>query len=225
MSRIQSPSAERKLMLGYVRVSTDEQARSGLGLEAQEAALKAEAERRGWDLVIFRDEGASGKQVNPGLRKALGELAAGLADGLIVARMDRISRSLLHAVEILDLAKNQGWALVVLDLGVDLTTPAGRALAGTMAVFAEFERELIRERTRAAASAAKARGKKLGRPRQVTQEVARRIVELRDAGKSYDAIARELEGAGELSPTGRPTWQSSTVRRIYNSIELAKAAA
>lgn len=117
-------------MLGYVRVSTDEQARSGLGLEAQEAALKAEAERRGWDLVIFRDEGVSGKQVNPGLRKALGELAAGLADGLIVARMDRISRSLLHAVEILDLAKNQGWALVVLDLGVDLTTPAGRALAG-----------------------------------------------------------------------------------------------
>lgn len=212
-------------MLGYVRVSTDEQARSGLGLEAQEAALKAEAERRGWDLVIFRDEGASGKQVNPGLRKALGELAAGLADGLIVARMDRISRSLLHAVEILDLAKNQGWALVVLDLGVDLTTPAGRALAGTMAVFAEFERELIRERTRAAASAAKARGKKLGRPRQVTPEVARRIVELRDEGKSYDAIARELESVGELSPTGRPTWQASTVRRIYNSIELAKATA
>lgn len=212
-------------MLGYVRVSTDEQARSGLGLEAQEAALKAEAERRGGDLVIFRDEGASGKQVNPGLRKALGELAAGLADGLIVARMDRISRSLLHAVEILDLAKNQGWALVVLDLGVDLTTPAGRALAGTMAVFAEFERELIRDRTRAAASAAKARGKKLGRPRQVTQEVARRIVELRDEGKSYDAITRELESAGELSPTGRPTWQASTVRRICNSIELAKAGA
>jgi len=225
MSMIESPSAERKLMLGYVRVSTDEQARSGLGLEAQEAALRSEAERRGWELVIFRDEGASGKQVNPGLRKALGELAAGLADGLIVARMDRISRSLLHAVEILDLAKNQGWALVVLDLGVDLTTPAGRALAGTMAVFAEFERELIRDRTRAAASAAKARGKKLGRPRQVTQEVARRIVELRDEGKSYDAITRELESAGELSPTGRPTWQASTVRRIYNSIELAKTGA
>ncbi|GGF13032.1 recombinase family protein [Williamsia phyllosphaerae] len=217
--------SDRQHLLGYVRVSTDEQARSGLGIEAQEAALRAEAERRGWELTILRDEGLSGKQVNPGLRDALGQLAAGLADGLVVAKMDRISRSLLHAVEILDMARSQGWALVVLDLGVDLTTPAGRALAGTMAVFAEFERELIRERTRAAAAAAKARGVKLGRPRMVTTAVARQIVELREQGLSYAAVAAALAEAGELSPAGRPTWQASTVRRICKSIELAKAAA
>ncbi|MGF7120201.1 recombinase family protein [Rhodococcus sp. BE178] len=216
---------ERQHMLGYVRVSTDEQARSGLGLEAQESALKAEAERRGWELTILRDEGASGKQVNPGLRKALEQLASGLADGLVVAKMDRISRSLLHAVEILDTAKAQGWALVVLDLGVDLTTPAGRALAGTMAVFAEFERELIRERTRAAAAAAKARGTKLGRPSQIPTPVARRIVEMRETGLSYGAIARALTDDQVLSPAGRPTWQASTVRRFCNSVELAKAVA
>ena len=216
---------ERKHLLGYVRVSTDEQARSGLGLEAQEAALRAEADRRGWELTILRDEGLSGKQVNPALRNALGQLAAGLADGLVVAKMDRISRSLLHAVEILDTARSQGWALVVLDLGVDLTTPAGRALAGTMAVFAEFERELIRERTRAAAAAARARGVKLGRPRMVSQEVARSIIAMRDRGMSYGAIAAELTAAGELSSAGRPTWQASTVRRICKSVELAREAA
>ncbi|MDP0400384.1 recombinase family protein [Tsukamurella strandjordii] len=212
-------------MIGYLRVSTDEQARSGLGLEAQEAALRAEADRRGWELTILRDEGLSGKQVNPALREALGQLAAGLADGLVVAKMDRISRSLLHAVEILDTAKVQGWALVVLDLGVDLTTPAGRALAGTMAVFAEFERELIRERTRAAAAAAKARGVKLGRPSMVPQGVARRIVAARESGQSYGKIAAALTADGILSPAGRTTWQASTVRRICNSIEQAKEAA
>lgn len=216
---------ERQHMLGYVRVSTDEQARSGLGIEAQESALKAEAERRNWELTILRDEGASGKQVNPGLRNALEQLSSGLADGLVVAKMDRISRSLLHAVEILDTAKAQGWALVVLDLGVDLTTPAGRALAGTMAVFAEFERELIRERTRAAAAAAKARGTKLGRPSQIPTPVARRIVEMREAGLSYGGIAQALTDDQVLSPAGRPTWQASTVRRFCNSVELAKAVA
>lgn len=212
-------------MIGYLRVSTDEQARSGLGLEAQEAALRAEADRRGWELTVLRDEGLSGKQVNPALREALGQLAAGLADGLVVAKMDRISRSLLHAVEILDTAKVQGWALVVLDLGVDLTTPAGRALAGTMAVFAEFERELIRERTRVAAAAAKARGVKLGRPSLVPQTVARRIIAARESGQSYGKIAAALTADGILSPAGRTTWQASTVRRICNSIEQAKEAA
>ncbi|MDV7088672.1 recombinase family protein [Rhodococcus opacus] len=220
MSRV-----EKKHMLGYLRVSTDEQARSGLGLAAQEAALVAEAERRGWELTILRDEGASGKQVNPGLRNALEQLASGLADGLVVAKMDRVSRSLLHAVEILDTAKSQGWALVVLDLGVDLTTPAGRALAGTMAVFAEFERELIRERTRAAAAAAKARGARLGRPSLIPTRVARRIVAMRESGQSYGAIARALTDEQVLSPAGRSTWQASTVRRFCNSVELAKAGA
>lgn len=216
---------DKKHMLGYIRVSTDEQARSGLGLEAQVAKLTAEAERRGWELTILRDEGASGKQVNPGLRNALEQLAAGLADGLVVARMDRVSRSLLHAAEILERARAQGWALVVLDLGVDLTTPAGKALAGTMAVFAEFERELIRERTRAAAAAAKARGQKLGRPRQISVLLARRIVEMRAQGLSYGAIARQLTDEQVLSPAGRPVWQTSTVRRLCQAVELAKAVA
>ena len=215
---------DRPLVLGYIRVSTQEQADSRLGLEAQEAALTAEAERRGWELRIYRDEGASGKNVNPGLREALGQLASGLADGLMVTKMDRLARSVGHASDILVRAQTQGWNLVMLDINIDLSTPAGEAMANMMATFAQLERRLIADRTKAALAARKAQGVKLGRPRQVTSAVARRIVEMREEGLSYGAIASALTSAGELSPAGRPTWQASTVRRICKSIELAKEA-
>lgn len=128
----------KRHMLGYVRVSTQEQADTRLGLEAQEAAIRAEADRRGWDLTMYRDEGASGKHVNPGLRDALGELAAGLADGLIVAKLDRLARSVGHASDIMDRASAQGWSLVMLDIAVDITTPSGEAMANMMATFAQL---------------------------------------------------------------------------------------
>jgi DNA invertase Pin-like site-specific DNA recombinase len=216
---------DRMHMLGYVRVSTQEQADSRLGIQAQEGALTAEAKRRGWELTILRDEGASGKNVNPGLRKALDQLAAGLADGLVVAKLDRLARSVGHASDIMDRAQAQGWNLVMLDLGIDLTTPSGEAMANMMATFAQLERRLIGERTKAALAAKKAQGVSLGRPRMVSGAVARRIVSMRGQGLSYGAIARELTDVGELSPAGRPSWQASTVRRIPQSVEQAKAVA
>ena len=78
MSKIEKP-----YMFGYVRVSTEEQAESRNGIEAQEAVLIAEAERRGWDLEVFRDEGKSGKFVNEGLREVLDLLGSGQGDGLV----------------------------------------------------------------------------------------------------------------------------------------------
>lgn len=202
-------------MLGYTRVSTEEQADSRAGLDAQAHAISAEAERRGWTVESFSDPGKSGKVVNPGLRAALDLLAAGQADGLVVAKMDRLARSLAHAVDIMNLARTQGWSLVVLDLGVDLTTPAGRALAQTMAVFAEFERELISQRTKDGMAARKRAGASIGRPRLAPPAVVRRIVQEREAGASFGHLAQALTDDGVLSPAGRPTWQSSSVRRIY----------
>lgn len=207
---------ERKVMLGYIRVSTEEQAISRNGLEAQEARIREEAARRGWDLEIYRDEGASGKQVNPGLRSALTALAAGRADGLVVAKLDRLARSVPHTSDILACAHRQGWALVVLDLGVDTTTASGKLVTNVIAAIAEFERELIGERTRDALAAKKRRGERIGRKPLAEAWVINRIAAERELGRSYAAIAQALTDEGVLTPTGLNTWQSSTVRRIYS---------
>jgi DNA invertase Pin-like site-specific DNA recombinase len=105
----------------------------------------------------------------------------------------------------------------VLDINLDLSTAAGRMMARTVVNFAEYERELISERTKAGLAAKKLRGERIGRPRLATAGVVRRIVLDRNAGLSYGRIARALEAEGILSPAGMPTWQRSTVRRVYQS--------
>jgi DNA invertase Pin-like site-specific DNA recombinase len=204
-------------MLAYSRVSTAEQAESRNGLDAQRAAIDTEAQRRGWTVEHFADEGKSGKHVNEGLRDALDLLAAGQADGLVVTKLDRLARSVIHASEIIERANEQGWSLVVLDMDLDLTTAAGRMIARQLVSFAEYERELIGERTRDALAAKKRRGESIGRPRLAQPGIVRRIVLDRDAGLSFDRIARALTTEGVLSPAGRPSWQSSTVLRIYRA--------
>lgn len=215
-----------KHILAYIRVSTEEQQRSGLGVEAQEAAVKAECERRGWTYELFRDLGCSGKYVNPELRRGLDMLASGQFDGLMVAKLDRLARSVRHASAIIDSAITQGWALVVLDNALDLTTPGGRAMANMLATFAELERDLIATRTREALAARKARGLPLGRRTAIPPAVLRRIVLTRDEqGHSFGRIAADLMDDGVLSPTGLPEWHESTVRRAYRSATRATAAA
>ena len=155
----------RPLFFGYTWVSTEEQADKRNGLEAQRAAIDAEAERRGWDVEHYADEGASGNYINGNLREVLHLLASGQGDGLIVARLDRLARSVVDAANIIEDAQTQGWSLVVLDLSLDLTTAAGRMMARTVVSFAEYERELISERTKAGLAAKKRRGEPIGRPR------------------------------------------------------------
>ena len=210
-------SKASRLMFVHSRVSTEEQAERRNGLEAQRAVIDAEAERRGWDVEHFADEGASGKYINEKLREVLQLLASGQGDGLVVSKMDRLARSIINAADIMERANGQGWSLVVLDLGVDLTTASGRLIAQVMSSFAEYERAQIGERTKAALAAKKRRGERLGRPRVAQAGVVRRIVMDRNAGQTYERIARALGTEGILSPLGKSTWQGSTVRRIYQS--------
>src|ERR1700684_2002591 len=129
-------------VLGYVRVSTDEQTNSGAGLEAQRLAIIAECERRGWLLVeVIEDAGFSAKDMKrPGVQEALRALKAGEASALVVSKLDRLSRSMIDFTGVMEKAQKQGWALIALDLGVDMTTPAGEAMANMLATFAQFER-------------------------------------------------------------------------------------
>lgn len=200
--------------IGYVRCSTDEQADSGLGLEAQRAVLRAEAERRGWELTIFEDAGYTGRDTRrPALTEALDRLDKGDHNALICAKLDRLSRSLVDFAHLMDRSKRQGWSLICLDLGVDTSTPQGKMVANIFATFAEFESDLIGQRTAAALAEKRKQGVKLGRPRSVSAEALDTIGRLRRGGMSYRAVAERLNRAGIATAHGGKWWPE-TVRLI-----------
>ena len=203
-------------VLGYVRVSTDEQSRSGAGIEAQRAAIEGECQRRGWQLLdTIEDRGFSAKDLKrPGIQTALETLQAGCADALVVGKLDRLSRSMLDFTDLMAKAQKQSWALVALDCAVDTTTPAGEAMANVLATFAQFERRLIGQRTRDALAARKAQGVRLGRPRSVPPEVVNRIRRERRRGKSLAAVAEALTTSGVATAHGGERWWPSTVRAV-----------
>jgi DNA invertase Pin-like site-specific DNA recombinase len=204
-------------LIGYIRVSTDEQADSGAGLEAQRAAIVAVCKRRGYRLVrVLEDAGASGKSLTgrPGLADALAAVEAGEAAGLIVAKLDRLSRSLLDFAALMERSRRKGWALVALDLGVDTSTPSGEMMASVLAVFAQFERRLIGQRTREALAVKRSQGVRLGRPRSLPDEVRSRIRAEAKAGSSLSAIARELNTDAVPTAQGGKRWHASTVRAV-----------
>jgi DNA invertase Pin-like site-specific DNA recombinase len=196
--------------VGYVRVSTETQGASGLGLEAQRAAIGAEAERRGWDIEVAEEVG-SGRSVRerPVLRGVLGGLRRG--DALVVAKMDRLSRSVGDAGKVLDEARRKGWNLVVLDLGLDLSTPTGEAMANMLATFAQLERRLIGQRIKEAFAAKRERGD----PNQYPPETRRLVMRLRGEGFSLRGIATELER--RRVPAIGKRWHLETVARIVRA--------
>lgn len=204
-------------VIAYLRVSTEEQAVSGLGLAAQEAAIRSECERRGLPIVVvLSDAGVSAKTINrPALNDALGMLARGEASVLMVAKLDRLTRSVHDATGLLLEAEKGKWGLVALDAPVDTTTPQGAAMAQVLAVFAELERRLIGERTKAALAIKKAQGVKLGRPRLLPADVVERIRSAKDAGASWSAIARDLNAEGIPTAQGGRVWYPATVRYVY----------
>ncbi len=208
---------------GYVRCSTDEQADSGAGLEVQRAAILAECTRRGWELVsIEEDAGFSAKNLKrPAVQAALAALKAGDADALVVAKLDRLSRSMLDFATIMAAAQKQSWGVVALDVQVDTTTPAGEMMANVMATFAQFERRLIGQRTRDALAAKRAAGVRLGRPRQLDAAVVDRIVAERADKATLAAIAERLDADGVPTAHGGLKWYPATVRAVLQSAAAA----
>lgn len=203
-------------LIGYARVSTDEQALYGYGLDAQETKLRDYARRHSAEMVVMRDEGISGKSLErPALMRALSRIAAGDADGLVVAKLDRLTRSVIDFAMLLEWFTAAGAQLVALDFDLDTSTPGGRLVAHIMSATAEWERSVIAERTRSALAAAKAQGRPIGPPAVGDRpEVAAMIRRMREDGRTFQAICDELNAAGVPTARGGSMWRPSSVQAV-----------
>jgi DNA invertase Pin-like site-specific DNA recombinase len=224
-------AAESPNAVGYVRVSTDEQARDGVSLEAQQNRIRAYAEAKGLTLSeILSDRGYSGKNLN---RSALQELLArcdrGEVGAVIVLKLDRLTRRtrhLLSMVEDIFLAKQI--ELHSVSESLDTSTPHGRFVLTLFGGLAQMERELIAERTRAALAYKREQrqptshaplGFRANGSRERMQpvpeelETVRQILTLWRSASSYAAIARKLNAEGIPTKRGG-RWHAMTVRKV-----------
>lgn len=214
-------------VIGYIRVSTDKQ---DIGPEVQVRELTREAEARGWDLDLRREDAASAKSLKgrPVLAQALADLKAGRADVLAVSKLDRLSRSVADFARILDDAEHQRWDVICLDLGVDTTTITGRAMAQVTATFAEMERRRIGERTRAAMAQlppeVRDRMRRGGRPVAVSPDAVSRARALRASGLTLQAVCDQLTAEGVPTATGGQWWPA-TVSKMLDRAEREDAKA
>ncbi len=173
----------------YARVSTKEQT-----TETQVTQLTAYCQARGWtDVAVFRDDGISGVRDNrPELDKLRERMVHGEFESVVVSKMDRLGRSLGMILRFWDEADAAGVRVIVIDQGIDTSTPAGRLQRNMLAALAEFERELILERTQAGVARARALGKKFGAPRRIPESIAREVRERRSRGESLRMISQRM---------------------------------
>lgn len=208
-------------VLAYLRVSTEGQGESGLGLDAQRAAIEEAARLRSWNVVEWITDTASGKSLErEGIQQAIERLEDGGPKVLVAAKLDRLSRSAIDFLSLVKRAQENGWALVMLDPAVDMTDPMGRFTAGILAQVAELEREMISKRTREALERAKQRGTRLGRPSNLDRDVAERIESLREFGMTYQAVADRLNAEDVPTPTGAGQWWPASVSQALRTLEL-----
>lgn len=231
-ARKQSPSKiETTEAIGYIRVSTSEQAESGLSLEAQRTRIEGQAAANGWRLLgIYEDAGLSAKTLDrPGLQAAIKKLRPGRV--LLALKLDRLTRSVRDLYDLTQIIDDAGadWACV--QEKFDTTTATGRLILAIMVQLSQWERETISERTTSALATKKARGERLGttplgyktiseadgttrlvedEEEMETRQMAR---DLSEAGASLRGIARALQQAGRKTKRGGK-WEAATIARL-----------
>jgi DNA invertase Pin-like site-specific DNA recombinase len=226
-----SPAKDaRPRVVGYVRVSTEEQASEGVSLDAQAAKLRAYADLYGLDLVaVVADAGASAKSLDrPALREALGYLDRLEATGLLVAKLDRLTRSITDLGTLLTGYFGDGGIYRLLSVAdsIDTKSAAGRLVLNVLVSVAQWERETIVERTRDAVSHKRRRGERIGQvpygmrlgPDGMTLEadhaemqVLLQVRSWHREGWSLGRIAAELTLREVPTKRGGPRWSRSTV--------------
>ena len=199
-------------------MSTDQQADSGLSLEAQESKIRAMAQVKGAELVeVIVDAAESAKDLHrPGVQRLMELVKAGKIQGVIIAKLDRLTRSVRDACALVDLFNRKDVALISLAESLDTGSAVGRMLVNVLAAFAQMEREVGAERTSAALQQKKKRGERAGTipygfklgedgklaPEESEQKVIATAKELREDGVSFRDIAQELNFLGMKTRRG-----------------------
>lgn len=217
-------------VVGYARVSTLEQAREGLSLEAQQGKLRSYAQLYGLDLVgICTDAGASGATLErPGLVEALQTLTRGTAAGLVVVKLDRLTRSIRDLATLME-SYFQRFSLMAVDDRIDTASASGRLLLHILMAVSQWEREVIGERTRDALAEKKRRGERVSRyapygyglegsgPHLTIsrheQAAIRMARDLHRTGLSLRQVAWHLEQAGYVGRQGQ-RYSATAIRRL-----------
>ena len=183
------------MLVGYVRVSTLE----------QDDSLQFDALKQAGCERIFRDKASGAKTERPGLQEAIDFLREG--DSLVVWRLDRLGRSLKHLLETVAILEERGVGFRSLQEAIDTTTSGGRLIFHIFGALAEFERNLIRERTLAGLSAARARGRKGGRPKKLDSKKRELAYQL------YDEKKHPIKDICQMLGISKPTLYAYLRRR------------
>ena len=207
-------------VIGYVRVSTDRQGESGLGLEAQRDSLAQWCAGRGHELLTVTTDVVSGAKNDAmfGREVAVAAVESGVAQGLLVRALDRVTRDQLDAAQIMKRANDYGWRLLDCE-GADSGDPSQRLVADVRLAVAAEERRKIGTRTREALDQKRSKGD----PGLISVSAQRRIQVLAAQGLGAKAIASTLTNEGIPTAKGGDTWSYSTVRRALARIN-GKAA-
>lgn len=201
-------------VIGYARVSTEEQATQGHSLGAQEAKLRQYCDLYGHDLVeVIIDAGQSAKTLDrPGLTRALASLEGGAAEGLVILKLDRLTRSVRDLGTLLE-DYFQRFALLSVLEQCDTSTASGRLILNLLMSVSQWERETIGERTSAALQHKKAMGAKLGAPALDDPAALAEARRLRAAGLTLRQVAEEFTAQGRQTLKGG-RWQATTIKRL-----------
>jgi DNA invertase Pin-like site-specific DNA recombinase len=215
-------------VIGYSRVSTDEQASEGVSMEAQKARIEAYCVAKDWELVSLEaDPGMSAKDMKrPGLQTVLDAVRSGSVEAIVIYKLDRLTRSVLDLNRIVELLDKNGVALVSMQESLDATTPTGRLMLNLLASVSQWEREIIGQRTKEVMSYMKSQGMVYCRPvygydtadgrllkNTHEQKVITRVKAWRVQGMSYSHIAEALNAKGVPTKRGGQ-WAAMTVRNI-----------
>jgi DNA invertase Pin-like site-specific DNA recombinase len=219
--------------IGYARVSTDGQAEKGISLAAQQSRIRAMATLQEADLTkVIVDAGESGKNLDrPGMQRLLAMVERREVDAVIIAKLDRLTRSVKDLANLLELFERRGIHLLSVAESLDTGSAAGRLVMNIMASLAQWEREVISERTKEVLGHKKARMEFVGNcpygfhlcadgrtvePDPAEQRVRRTITRLREQGRSLRQIAAYLNKERRFTRSGSP-WMHCYVARVLKA--------